>query len=130
VETSLLHSLGPTLPSSAVVVHLDKGTVRRAPGSETWYDAKAPPYASLVAELQRCMGKDAAYKALRSQVRNGTHTHANTRLHALAPRAHAPHPYARAAGPPPPAPMCVFLSMPSPDVAHAVFFSFVPFAVC
>ena len=67
-ETSLLASFGTgALPSTAVVVSLDRGIVRRAPGTD-WFDARAPPFASLCAELQRCMGGGGQpFRGLRAQ---------------------------------------------------------------
>lgn len=66
-ETSLLASFGGTLPSTAVVVNLDRGIVKRAPGTE-WFDARSPPFASLCAELQRCMGGSGQpFRGLRAQ---------------------------------------------------------------
>lgn len=65
-ETALLHSLGGGLPCHAAVVDLDAGSVRHAPSTE-WFDARRPPFTSLISELQRCMGAGSAFKPLRTQ---------------------------------------------------------------
>ena len=67
VESAMLAAFDSALPQTAVVVDLDRGVVRRAPGSEEWFTARAPPFESLVHELQGCMGAGAAFKALRAQ---------------------------------------------------------------
>ena len=67
-ETALLASFGRSPPDDAVIVDLDRGAVRRAPDTG-WFDHTRPPFASLTAELQRCMGGHGApFKPLRAQV--------------------------------------------------------------
>ena len=67
VESSLVASFRGHLPEHAVIVDLDRGTVRRPPNSDEWFNPRAPIYESLSAELQRCMGQGSAFKALRAQ---------------------------------------------------------------